>query len=159
MALDFDVELTLTTPRQKYEQTLIMALDVYMSHVGTTPYANAIKSQHEILRKMDEEFPDTVEGRRLAMNRAMKDLGKFMQEVALYMGVVGAMRTLLSDAIVKHEYTAIETWLRLESDELKAIGYELTYHVEEKLVLYKLVFAKSKVEIDTGAVPNPLYGR
>ena len=156
MALDFEVNLTVTEPRQKYEHTLIMALDVYLSHVGMTPYANAMKAQQDLGEGLNKVLGLP---RDEALRKTMQDMGKFMQEVAMYMGIVGAMRFLLADVIIKHEHQVIETWLRLDSEELKAVGYELTYMVEEKLIYYKLVFTQSELEIDTGAVPNPLFGR
>ncbi|WBF04688.1 hypothetical protein [Erwinia phage vB_Ea277G] len=156
MALDFEVNLNVTSDRQKYEQTLIMALDVYMSHIGTTPYANAMKTQQKMADDLNEILGQSRED---AVRSSMRNLGKVMQELAMYMGIVGAMRFLLADVIIKHEHQAIETWLRLDSEELRGVGYELSYRVEEKLIHYKLAFAQSKLEIDTGAVPNPLFGR
>lgn len=159
MALDFPVTLELHSRRQKLEHTLILALDVYLSHVGETPYAHAHRVQKEIEADLGKSFPDTPEGREAALKASMGNLSKFMREVALYMGVVGAVRFLVADALFTEPPVEHGQWTPLVSDELRALNYCLSYRTTPRLVEYKLYYENNGIDVDNGVVPNPLFDR
>lgn len=157
MALDFPVALELESRRQKLEHTLILAMDVYFSHVGTTPHANAYRIQEEMERKVGKDYPDTPEGRSAALRECAGDLAKFMRETAMYMGICGALRFLLTDVLHNEWDGESLRWTPVVSEELAALNYSLSFRVTKKLVEYKLYYLNNGIDIDSGAVQNPFY--